>query len=160
MFKLGILLISLLVVSGPVIAEPILDEAGARAISDEIVQALKNGDLSVFGKYLHPGSKLVIDLDPAPDAGQTEVSYADYMNMMQLSIGIMQTADIHNEFISFSVDEANGQATTHEKTTTVVEMMGSKMKEVSTSKTVYGIVGGSIKVISTESELVSIETIE
>jgi hypothetical protein len=160
MLKFGALSGALLILSGPVIAEPILSEAGAQAISDELIQALRNGDISAFRKYLHPGSKLVVDLDPAPGTGQTEVSYADYMNMMEMTIGHMQGAEIYNELVSFSVNEAKGQATTHETTTTIVEMMGTKLKEVSTSKTVYGLIDGSIKVISSESELVSIESIK
>ena len=115
MKKLISVLVCLVLVSGVAAADPVLDEKTVKGISEEIKQAVKNNDLSVFRKYLYRGSKLVVDLDPSTSAGLTEVSYEDYMNLMQLALPLMRDADIQDEVISLSIDKAKNQATIKEK---------------------------------------------
>lgn len=156
MNKIMPVLIALAFVPGHVTAEPVLDEDTVKAISREMTGALKNNDISVFEKYLYPGSKIVVDMDPANNSGQTEISYDDYMSLLTMAMQSMQSAEVFDELISISVDEARNQATVEEKTTAVVEMMGIKMKDVSINKTTYGVIDGRIKVLSSEDQLISI----
>jgi hypothetical protein len=75
MLKVAILLTCLVSISGCVTADPILDEETAIAISEEMTLAIKNGDVSVFEKYVYPGSKLIMDWDPSAGTSQTEIPY-------------------------------------------------------------------------------------
>ena len=142
------------------LANPVLDEATVREISAEVAQALRDSDMSVLEKYLHRDSRIVIDVDPAVNAGQHEIGYDEYMALSQMSMQVMESVDIHDEIISISVDEANNEATIEEKTTALVEAMGMKIKDVSLTKTTYGVIDGQIKVLSTEDQLISSGPIE
>lgn len=160
MNKMTQILICLLLISGFATAETVLDEDAVIGISDEVKQAIKNGDLAVFKKYLYPGSKIVVDMDPSNSAGQVEVSYADYMQLLEMALPLMQEADIQDEIISVSIDEAKNQAAVKEKNTVTMDMMGIKMRDVSISETVYGIVNGQIKVLSATDQLISSEAVD
>lgn len=151
---------ALFIISGYANAEQILDEATVTAISQEFTQAIKDGDMSVFEKYMFPETRIVVDMDPAINSGQTEISYEQFMALTEMAIGAMQNAEIHEEVLSFSVDEGTNQATIKEKTTATVEMMGIKVNDVSISTTTYGIVDGEIKVLSVVDELLSSALVE
>ena len=160
MNKLMPLLLALVVSSGPVIANPVVDKAAVMAISDEMTAATKSGDMSVFEKYLYPGTRIVVDMDPANSAGQMELGYEEYMALIEMALGAMQNADIHEELISVSVDEAKNQATIEQKTTASLEMMGMKMRDVSINTTTYGVVDGQIKVLYAEDQLIESGPVE
>lgn len=160
MNKLVSVSICLILWSGFAVAEPVLDEDTVKGISAEFTQALKEADIAVFEKYLYAGSKIVVDLDPSNSAGQMEISYDDYMGMMEMALPLMQDADIHAEVLSISIDDENKQATIKEKTTAMMDMMGVKIKDVSVSETTYGIVDGQIKVLVATDQLVSSEQVE
>ena len=91
---------------------------------------------------------------------QDEIGYDEYMALSQMSMQVMERVDIHDEIISISVDEANNQATIEEKTTAFIEAMGMKIKDVSLTKTTYGVIDGQIKVLSTEDQLISSGPVE
>jgi len=160
MNKIMSLFVVLALIPGYVTAAPVLDEDTVKAISKELIQAVKGNDFSVIEKYMYPGSKIVIDMDPAEDSGQMEISYDEYMALTKMGMGMMQSIDIQEELISISVDDKNNQATIEEKTTAVMEMMGVKMKDVSVNTTTYGVVDGEIKVLSTQDHLISSEPVE
>ena len=160
MKKLTSILIALLLVPGYVIADPTLDEDTVKAISQEFTQAMKNGDMSVFEKYMYPGSKIVVDMDPSNSSGQVDISYDQFMQLTEMAIGLMEDAEIHEEVISVTVDEKSNQATIKEKTSATIEMMGMKMRDVSIATTTYGVIDGQIKVLSTEDQLISSGPVE
>lgn len=160
MKKLTSILITLLLVPAYVNADPTLDEDTVKAISQEFTQAMKNSDISVFDKYMYPGSKIVVDMDPSNSSGQIEISYDQFMQLTEMAMGMMGDADIHEEVISVSVDEISNQATIKEKTTATIEMMGMKMRDVSIATTTYGVIDGQIKVLSTEDQLISSGPVE
>ena len=62
-------LLVLIVLPVQVIAEPVLDKKTVKAITQEINRAIESKDMSVFEKYLYPGSKITVDMDPAEDRG-------------------------------------------------------------------------------------------
>ena len=146
MRKLTSLLLAFLIIPGLVAAEPVVDKATVTAISEEILQAVKNGDVSVIEKYVYPG--------------QMEIAYEEFMALTAMALPMMQDADIHNEILSISVDESSNQATIEEKTTAEVEMMGMRLRDVSISTTTYGVVDGRIRVISSEDQLISSGPVE
>ena len=160
MNKLVCVIISLLLLSGHASAEPTLTADVIKDISAELKEATLNGDVAVFKKYLYPESRIVIDLDPSNSAGQVEISYDDYMDLLEMSLPLMQDADLHDEVLSISIDEENNQATIREKVTATIEMMGTKMRDVSISETTYGVVDGRIKALSATDQLVSSEQID
>ena len=134
MKKLLPLIMCLVMTPGLASAETVLDEAVVKGISAELKQAVLDGDISVFKKYLYPGSKIVIDLDPSNSAGEVEISYADYMGLLEMSLPLMQGADISDEILSVTVDAENNQATIKEKTVVIMEMMGVKVRDESISE--------------------------
>ncbi len=154
------LLVTLALMPLSALANPVLDEATVRGISAEVAQALRDSDMSVLEKYLHRDSRIVIDVDPAVNAGQHQISYDEYMALSQMSMQVMDNVEIHDEIIAISVDEANNEATIEEKTTALIEAMGMKIKDVSLTKTTYGVIDGQIKVLSTEDQLISSGPIE
>ena len=158
--KLLPVLLALVVIPGTALAEPVVDEATVRAISKEFNKAIVNGDLSVFEKYMYPGSKITIDMDPAKDRGNMDISYDDFMQLTTMALEMMEGADVEDEVLSVSVDDASNQATVREKTTATVSMMGIKMRDVSIATTTYGVVNGQIKVLETQDELISSEAIQ
>jgi len=159
MKTLSTLLAGLVLAAGLASADPALDESTVRAISDEMLVATKKGDMSVFKKYLYEGSRIVIDTDPSNSAGLEEIPYDQFMGLTAMALGAMQHADIHSETLSIDVDEANNRATISEKTIAVLDMMGVKVRDESISTTTYGVVGGKIRVLSTEDQLVSSDVI-
>ena len=136
-------------------AEPVLNEETVKNISKELAAAVKNGDITIFEKYIYPGSRIIVDLDPALNTGKQEIPYDEYIKLAKMSLEIMKSADIHDELISITVDKDKNQATIEEKTTATFEMMGMKIEDVSLNKTTYGVVEGEIKVLITEDELLS-----
>ena len=159
MNKLAPVVLGLLLFSATVSADPVLDEAVVKEVSAELKHAVLNGDISVFKKYLYPGSKIVIDVDPSPSAGQVEVGYADYMNLLEMSLPMMQGADINDEVLSIVVDSEKNEATIREKIVVVMDAMGVKVRDVSISETTYGVVNGQIKALVAMDQLVSSEPI-
>lgn len=155
MNKLASVLLCLVLCSGLAVAEPVLDEGTVKGISAELSLAIENADIAPFKKYLHPTSRIVVDLDPSNSAGEMEISYDDYMGMIEMALPMMQGSDIQEEVISISIDNANNQATVKEKTTAVMDIMGVKLKDVSISETTYGIIDGEIKVLIAKDQLIS-----
>lgn len=160
MIKVTSFLVGLFLISGLAVAEPVLDEETVRGISAELMTAAKSNDVSVFKKYLYPGSKIVIDTDPSPSAGQVEINYDQYMGLLEMSLALLADADIQDETISVSVNEAKNQATIKEKTSVAMTMMGTTVRDVSISETTYGVVDGQIKVLLATDELLISEVIE
>ncbi len=153
-------LLSVLFLAGYSHAEPVITEDAIRDISAELEKAVKNGDIGPFKKYLYEGSKITVDLDPSPSAGEQEVSYNDYMMIMEMGLPLMQNADIHSEILSVEVDDARNQGWIREKNAVTVEMMGVRVRDVSISETTYGIVDGQIKVLEAKDTLLSSEAVE
>lgn len=160
MNKLVSVLICFLLTPGVAAAETVLDESTVKGISEELKQGVLSGDITPFKKYLYSGSKIVVDLDPSGSEGQIEVSYDDYINLMEMALPLMQHADIQDEVLSVSIDEKSNQATIREKTSVTIDMMGTRIRDVSISETTYGIVDGQIKALSATDELISSEAIE
>lgn len=155
MNKIKLVLFALLIASGSVFSDPVLDEAKVKEISEEFKQAMKNKDISVFEKYLYPGSKIIIDMDPKNNRGEKEISYDDYMKMAKMSLDMMSDSEIHDELLSITINKEMNEATIEEKTTAVVVMMGMKMEDISINQTTYGIVNGEIKVLVSQDQLIS-----
>jgi len=160
MNKLICLTVSLLLFFSHASAEPKLTEDVVKAISVELTDAVKSGDISVFKKYLYPGSTIVIDMDPSPSAGQMEMQYDQYMQLLEMSLPLMKDAVLHDETLSISVDEVNNQATIREKTTATIEIMGTKVRDISINETTFGIVNGHIKVLTANDQLISSEPLD
>jgi hypothetical protein len=141
-------------------ANPVLTEQKVRAISAEIAQAARDKDFSVIEKYMHPSSVIIIDLDPNPNAGETEVGYDEYMQLTRQSWGMVNNVDVSVEEVALSVDQGNNRATIREKSTIVYEMMGMKIKDVSIGETTYGVVDGQIKILKVADQLISSGPVE
>lgn len=141
-------------------ADPVLNEATIESIRAEFSLAVENADTAPFAKYLHPGSKIFVDLDPSPSAGEMEVGYEDYMGMLAMALPMMQDAELYEEVLSISIDEENNQATLREKTIATMDMMGMKIRDESISETTFGVVDGEIKVLVARDQLVSTGPIE
>ncbi len=155
MSKFNSLVLMLLVISGAVNADTVLNEELVKAISSEMTMAVKNNDFSIIEKYMHPESKIIIDMDPANNSGEKEIGYDEFMQLTKMSMAAMKNPEIDDELISIHVDKERNEATIVEKTTAIVEMLGMKMKDVSINKTTYGIINGEIKILSTEDQLIS-----
>jgi hypothetical protein len=160
MNKLASVLICLVLWSGFAVAEPVLDEGTVKGISAEFKAAIQNADIGPFKKYLYAESRIIVDLDPSNSAGEMEISYADYMGMMEMALPMMQGSDIQDEVLSISIDKAANQATIKEKTTATMDIMGVKIRDVSVSETTYGVVDGEIKVLIAKDQLISSGPVE
>ncbi|WP_444932939.1 hypothetical protein [Microbulbifer sp. JTAC008] len=150
-----ILLLNLLLISATLFAEITITEEKIKGISKEFAKAMQNNDLSAIDKYMHPNTKIIIDMDPASNRGEKEISYDDYMNLTKVSMQMMQDVEIHDELISISINKESNQGTIEEKTTVVASMMGMKIEDISINKTTYGIIDGQIKVLVSQGQLIS-----
>jgi hypothetical protein len=160
LFKRGIsvkylVLLLLIMMSRFLSAEPVITEDLLRSISKEIIQSVKDQDISVVKKYIYPGTKLIIDMDPSPSAGKSEIPYDKYIALTEMGFSAMQEAEIHDEIVSIEIDKENNQGTIEEKITATLKMFGIKMRDVSISTTVYGIIDGQVKALHAEDELIS-----
>ncbi len=160
MIRVSTLLLVLTVMPVSVFAEPILDEDTVRAVARELNQSFVDRDISVLKKYMYPGSRIIVDTDPAVNRGQIEVDYDSFMQLTEMAVQNLQEASVHDEVLSVSVDSEANQATIREKTTATMSMLGSKARDVSISTTTYGVVDGEIKVLITKDELISTEIVE
>jgi len=160
MKKLTSVIFCLILWSGFAAAEPVIDEDTVRGISAEFSAAIETADIATFRKYLHPTTRIIVDLDPSNSAGEMEIGYDDYMGMMEMALPMMQGSDIQEEVIAITVDEANNRATLKEKTTALMDVMGVKLKDVSISETTFGIIDGEIKVIVAKDQLISSGPVE
>ena len=160
MNKLASVIICLVLWSGFAAADPVIDEDTVRGISAELSAAIETANIDTFRKYLHPTSKIIVDLDPSNSAGEMEIGYADYMGMMEMALPMMQGSDIQEEVLSISVDAANNQATIREKNIATIDIMGVKVRDVSISETTYGVIDGQIKVLVARDQLISSGPVE
>lgn len=160
MFRLISVSLVLMLLAVNATANPVLTEERVRSISAEMTQAARDRDFSVIEKYMHPGSQIIIDLDPAPNSGETEIGYEEFMQLTKQSWEMVKNVDVHVEELSLSVDNENNQATIEEKTTVDYEMMGMKVKDVSVGQTTYGVVDGEIKIIKIADQLLSSGPVE
>ncbi|MEM7431915.1 MAG: hypothetical protein AAF351_08240 [Pseudomonadota bacterium] len=136
-------------------AEPVIDEDTLRSISAELIEAATDGNVAPFKKYLYEGSEMVVDLDPSPSAGEMAISYDEYVPLLEMAIPMMKGADLHVEVLSVSIDEAANEGTIREKSTSVMEMMGTKIRDVSISESTYGVVNGQIKLLRASDQVLS-----
>ncbi len=148
------------VASGSAFADPVIDEDAVRAISAETLQAAKDGDTSVIQKYFYSGSKIVIDLDPADDAGQSEIAYEEFVQLAEMGMEALSNAEFVVEITGIAVDEKKNQATVEETSTVVSQMMGVLLTQVSVTETLYGVVDGQIKVLEAVERLVSMDVVQ
>jgi hypothetical protein len=155
MFKLISASLVLVLLSFNANASPVLTEEKVRSISAEITQAARDKEFSVIEKYMYPGSKITVDLDPAPNSGETEFGYEEYMQLTRQSWGMVNNVEVNVEELSLSVDQENNQATIKEKSVVVYEMMGMKIKDVSVGQTTYGVVDGEIKILKIADQVIS-----
>ena len=157
MNRFVILAAILAIASGSAFAEPVIDEGVVRAISAEMFQAVKEGDISIVEKYYYPGSKIVLDMDPADDAGRSEIGYEEFLMLAEVGIESMSGGEYMVEVTDVVVDEEKNQATIEESSTAVTEMMGVMLTQSSVSTTLFGVVDGEIKVLASEERLVSMD---
>lgn len=136
-------------------AEPTITEDMLKSISKEINQSVKDGDVSVVKKYVYPGTKIIVDMDPSPSAGKSEIPYDKYIALTEMGFSALEDAEISDEIISIKIDREKNQGTIEEKTTATLKMLGIKIRDVSISTTVYGVVDGEVKALRTEDELIS-----
>lgn len=155
MIRKAVLFVVVMMICNSAFADEKITKEKLKSISQEFSAALKEGDFSVVEKYMHPSSKIIIDLDPANNQGEKELSYEEFMKIAKLGFEMMQNADVFDELISISIDTDNNQGTIEEKTTAVVEMVGMKIEDVSINKTTYGYIDGKIKVLVAEEQLIS-----
>ncbi len=160
MYRFGFICLIFALLSINAYAEPVVDEETVRSISAELAQAGRDKNISVIEKYIYPGSILIVDMDPAPGMGETEIGYEDYMKLTEQSWSMINSVDIHDEELSLSVDKDKNQATIEEKTTVDYEMAGMKIRDVAISKTTYGVVEGQIKILKTSDQLISSGPVE
>jgi hypothetical protein len=141
-------------------ADPVVNAETVRAISAELVQAAKDKNISIVEKYMYPGSIIIVDLDPDPNGGESQIGYDEYIKLTQMGFGLVENPVVHVEELSLSVDEENNQATIEEKSSVNYEMMGMKVQDVSVGKTTYGVVNGEIKVLKFSDQLISSGPVE
>lgn len=159
MIKNILVLIGMAVSLAAQAVEPITEET-LRKISAEGVTALEEGDFSVVEKYMHPKSKVVVDMDPAPGVGEKEISYKEYMGLTKMAFKNMKDAEVHVEIVSIDIDEEKNQGTIEEKTIATMNMMGVRMKDISISKTTYGYIDDQIKVLETINTAIATEVVK
>ncbi len=160
MTRVSTMLLALALMPVLAIAEPVVDENTVRSIAQELNQSFVDGDISVLKKYMYPGSRIIVDMDPAANRGQVEIDYANFMQLSEMALQAMQGASVHDEVLSVAVDSDANEATIREKTTATVSMLGTTVRDVSISTTTYGVVNGEIKVLVTQDELISTEVVE
>ena len=160
MIRVSSLLLALILMPALAVAEPVVDEDTVRAIAKELNQSFVEGDISVLKKYMYPGSRIIVDMDPANNRGQVEIDYANFMQLTEMAVQAMQGASVQDEVLSVTVNSADNEATIREKTIATVSMMGTTVRDVSISTTTYGVVDGEIKVLVAEDELISTEIVE
>ncbi len=160
MIRVSSLLLALILMPALAVAEPVVDEDTVRAIAKELNQSFVEGDISVLKKYMYPGSRIIVDMDPANNRGQVEIDYANFMQLTEMAVQAMQGASVQDEVLSVTVNSADNEATILEKTIATVSMMGTTVRDVSISTTTYGVVDGEIKVLVAEDELISTEIVE
>ena len=148
------------IASGSALAAPVINEDIVRAISAEMLQAAKDGDISVVEKYYYPGSKIVIDMDPADGVGQSEVGYEEFLQVAEMGMEALSNAEFLVEITGVIVDGRKNQATIKEMSTVVSEIMGVMLTQVSVTETLYGVVDDQIKVLETQEQLVSIDVVQ
>ncbi|NRB42231.1 MAG: hypothetical protein HRU20_27805, partial [Pseudomonadales bacterium] len=76
-----------------------------KAIGQEFSLTMTNRDFTVYEKYLYQGRKITIDIAPANNRGEKDLSYDDYMKMEKMSISIMGDTEIYDELLSITVDK-------------------------------------------------------
>ncbi|XPF93603.1 hypothetical protein ACM9HF_16495 [Colwellia sp. RE-S-Sl-9] len=145
--------------SGFSFAEGVIDKEQVLNINREIYQALLDGDISIIEKYISPESKITIDFDPALDKGETEVSYDNYLKMAKVTMSMMKNPNVNIEYKeeikSAFLDTKNNQVIVKSRSTTISEMMGMKLEDISEDESVYGIVNEQIKLILFKNKLIS-----
>ncbi len=155
---LSILLLSLLALS---FAEPsiTLDQEKANTLNKELVQAMKDKDLSFIQKYMYSGSKITIDLDTSDKKGEKKITYDKYLDLTRRTIVKMGKSDVDVKLLSLSIDKEKNQITIKSKIKILTHDMGRNFKFVSTKKTLLGIVDNEIKIISSKDHLISINSL-
>jgi len=129
-------------------AAPELDEATVRSIVGDIVEAFNQRDLDVIKAYLYPGTKIVLDLDPAGGTSPVEIEHDRYLLMLEMGMGALEGSDIQHEILKLEVDPSSNTAFVGSRASTVADIMGVRVHEDTISETTYGIVDGEIKVLS------------
>ncbi|WP_077340290.1 hypothetical protein [Pseudocolwellia agarivorans] len=150
--------------SGFSFAESVIDKEQVLNINKEIYQALLDGDISIIEKYISPESKITIDFDPALDRGETEVSYDNYLKMAKVTMSMMKNPNVNIEYKeeikSAFLDTKNNQVIVKSISTTISEMMGMKLEDISEDESVYGVVNEQIKLILFKNKLISSKPIK
>ncbi len=140
--------------------EPEITEDLLKSISNELRQSIESQDSAIIKKYLYPGTTIIIDMDPSPSAGKTEIPYDKYLPLIDLSYSAMKDAEIHEEILSINIDKEKNQGTIEEKVWATLNVLGIKVQDVSISTTTYGIVDGEVKALHAEDELISSGPVE
>lgn len=137
-----------------------LSEAQVTTIHKKITQGFLEGDLSFIDKYLYPGTKIFVDLDPSPSAGEKEVSMQEYRGMLEMGMQMMEDAEVDEQILKVTTDKDRNTVTIESKTIAQMTMMGIPMEDVSISTTVYGVVNNQIKVLEARDTIISTGPVE
>ena len=140
-------------------AAPPITSNTLKSISAEGKKNVEQTDFLVVEKYMHPDSKVVVDFDPAPNVGEKEMAYNDYMALTRTGFANMKDINVDVEILSIKINKAKNQGTIKEKISATMTMMGLRMRDVSVNKTTYGYIDGEIKVLSMHNTAISNEVL-
>ncbi len=136
-------------------AQTQITEKDIKQITDKIDQVVVTKDLAVLKQYLHPSAEIIVDMDPAPNTGQQQITYEQYMQVMQMGLQAIEKADVKTEILSLTINDEKTEAMVEQETTATMFVMGQTIKDVSRAKVKYGIINGQIKVLMSKNETVS-----
>ncbi|WP_395373676.1 hypothetical protein [Marinicella sp. W31] len=143
------------------IAKNILEEATVRKIVEEISNAAKDKDITPMQKYMYEGTVITIDMDLHPDRGEIDMAYDDnFVQLAEMAMKMSTSWDYQNEVVSIDVDPSKNLATVKEKSSLTYTIMGETIHEISTTITIYGVVDGEIKILTTKEKLINSEMLK
>lgn len=136
-------------------AETTITKEKIKSIINEVQQATMEKDFKGSTKYVYPGSVIYIDMDPAPNKGETKIPYNDYMKLSKIGLQEIDNMDLTHQVLNIEVATDGKSASVEIKTMSSFDMMGMKVEDESLSKIKYGIVEGKIMVLEQRDTIIS-----
>jgi hypothetical protein len=137
-------------------SDPIINEHLLKRISNELEVANQKKDSEAIKKYLFPDTKIIIDLDPALNTGETEFSVKQYMHILELwEKTTFDNEESSSEILNIYIDKKKNIGTVKEKSKTSFKVDGKKFEDISISEIQFGIRNGKVVIISMKNQAVS-----
>lgn len=127
-------------------SQPSLTQSTILEATAEISLAYSQKDFAKATKYFYTGSRFHLDLEPDDQRDGRDISYRDYLALMQNSLTLLEETQFESKIISIDIAADGQSAVVVREQEEVSTLYGQRWRDVSISETTFAYIDGQLKI--------------